>query len=536
LQTSSAAWQQRAKAYVKGILRRRADAILPSRETRAYQAWINERQITRRAIYKHSPQKGLFSILTTVWDGSPVVHLQKLAESISRQTARDACEWVILDNGCTKPKLTEYLRGLGKMPGVNVDRANTNLGIARGLRQCLERAKGRYVLPVDADDLLYPDALQVVSSVIVENHYPSLLYTDEDKINGSQHYQPYFKPDWDPVLLLNSAYIAHLGVIEREKALKLGAYSDPEAEGSPDWDLFVRFLSAGERAVHIPEVVYSWRVHGASTADDVARKPYVRMSQRRVLQRFLDAGPWRELFELEPSPLFTGGDHWHFRRKQQQPKPCMTVEWPGDHRTNARQYAEPAEALVKEDGLICFVGEQVSVTNPDWQWEAMGITELHPDTVMIGGRIANTTGRIREAGLEFDFDDICRSPNRGRLLNDPGYFGQMWKQRSVGAVSARFAVFKAHFLSELLENLPDRVSMGFLGAWAGAHALQTGKRVVYSPFLSAMLDAKEQAPDESEKRLFRECYGVIRDTRFYPSVFSRTEPYKLLAQADTSSS
>jgi hypothetical protein len=532
LQTSSAAWQQRAKAYLKSMLRRRADAMLPSTETRAYQVWIKERQVARQAIYKHHPQKGLFSILTTVWDGSPVIYLRKLAESISRQNAGDACEWVILDNGCTKQKLTECLRELGQMPWVKVDRAETNLGITRGLRRCLEKANGRYVLPVDADDLLYPDALQVVSSAIIGNRYPSLLYTDEDKINGSQHYQPYFKPDWDPVLLLNSAYIAHLGVIERNKALELGAYSDPETEGSPDWDLFVRFLMAGEKAVHIPEVAYSWRVHGTSTADDVARKPYVILSQQRVLQRFLNAQLCGELFELEPSPLFAGGDHWHFRRKQEQPKPFKTVVLGEDRRTSAQEYAEPVRALAKEDGLICFLAEDLAVTNPDWQWEAMGITELHSDTVMIGGRIADGYGRIREAGLEFEFDNIYGSPNRGRLLNDPGYFGQMWKQRSVTAISTRFAVFKASFLLALLEVLPTGVSIGFLGAWAGAHALKTGKRVVYSPFLSGVSDAEAQPPDESEKRLFRERYGVIRDTRFYPSVFSRTEPFKLLAQTE----
>ena len=180
-------------------------------------------------------------------------------------------------------------------------------------------------MAVDADDLLHPDALQVVASAVVKSGYPALLYTDEDKVNGSQRYQPYFKPDWDPVLLLNSAYIAHLGVVERRRALKLGAYSDEGAEGSQDWDLFVRFLIAGHKAAHVPEVVYSWRIHATSTADDPARKPYVGVAQRHVLRRFLNAQSCGSLFEVEPSALFGGADHWHFRRKQEQGKPSMTI-------------------------------------------------------------------------------------------------------------------------------------------------------------------------------------------------------------------
>ncbi len=490
------AYIRRAKAYIKGMLRRKSGALLPSRGAREYQRWIKNRQAFRRTVHMSAPQKGLLSILTPVWNGTPVQYLRELAQSISPQNKDGACEWVLLDNGCSEEKLLEYLKELSALPWVKLDRTKTNLGIIRGLRRCLERAKGRYVMAVDADDLLYPDALQVVASAIVKNGYPHLLYTDEDKVNGSQRYQPYFKPDWDPVLLLNSAYIAHLGVIDRKRALKLGAYSDAAAEGSPDWDLFVRFLIAGQKAIHVPEVVYSWRVHAASTADDVARKPYIGASQQSVLRRFLDAQPSGSLFEIEPSPLFGGGDHWHFRRKQEQAKAVMTVVLSQDRCASLQQYAEPARAVAKEDGLFCFVGEDISIENPDWIWEVIGIMDLHRDTIMVGGKIRGNDGKIIEAGLEFGFDGICGSPNRGRPASDPGYFGQVWKQRSVSAVSTRFAAIKARFLVELVEQLPAQATLSFLGVWAGAHALKTGRRIVYSPFLGGISDRSRGTASE----------------------------------------
>jgi glycosyltransferase involved in cell wall biosynthesis len=523
-----AEWKQRAKAYIKGMLRRNAEALLPNREAREYQSWLQKRQAFRKTIYTLAPQKGLLSILTPVWNGSPVGYLSKLSESISQQNNEEACEWVLLDNGCSDQKLLAYLRELSALPWVRLDRTDTNVGIVRGLRRCLERAKGRYVMAVDGDDLLDPDALQVVASAIVKNGYPPLLYTDEDKVNGAQRYQPYLKPDWDPVLLLNSAYIAHLGVIERRRALKLGAYSDAAAEGSQDWDLFVRFLIAGDRAVHIPEVVYSWRVHAASTAYDAAGKPYAGAAQRNVLQRFLNAHPLGRLFEIEPSPLFAGGDHWHFRRKQEQSKATLTIVLSKGHSATLQHYADPIRAVAKEDGLVCFIGEDIKIDDPDWIWEVMGIMDLHRDTVMVGGRIRDNHWRIIEAGLEFGFDGICGSPNRGKRAGDPGYFGQVWKQRSVSAVSTRFAAVKACFLVELLEQLPKEATLGFLGVWAGAYALKTGQRVVYSPFLSAISDLSgEQAGGDAEKELFRGCYSDLQDGRFYSRFFSRTKPFEL---------
>jgi hypothetical protein len=319
-----------------------------------------------------------------------------------------------------------------------------------------------------------------------------------------------------------------LGVVDRRRALKLGAYSDEAAEGSQDWDLFVRFLIAGHKAIHIPEVVYSWRIHATSTADDPARKPYVGAAQQQVLRRFLNAHPCGSLFDVERSALFGGADHWHFRRKQEQGRPSITIVLTGSHAAPVHQYADSICAAAKEDGLVCFVGEDVTVEDPDWIWEATGIMDLHRDTIMVGGQIRDSEGRIIEAGLEFGFDGICGSPNRGKPASDPGYFGQAWKQRSVSAVSTQLAAVRARFLTDLLKELPERATLGFLGAWVGAHASRTGRRVVYSPFLSGVSDgAGGQPVSEEEKQLFRDRYGDLQDGRYYPRFFSRTEPFKL---------
>lgn len=486
---------------LKGTVRRQKDALLPGREVREYERWRKQRLAVRQNRYPELPEPGLLSILTPVWNGSPVPYLRALADSITAQNLNGACEWVIFDNGCTNARLTTYLHSLQARSWVKLIHSAKNVGIANGLRQCLKQASGRYVLPVDGDDLLYPDALRVVTAWIKRTGWPALLYSDEDKIIGRHYYQPYFKPDWDPVLFLNSAYIAHLGVIDRAKALELGAYSDPAAEGSADWDLFMRFFLAGYAPVHIPEVVYNWRVHGQSTADDAASKPYIHGSQKAVLQRFLDARGYASKYEIEYSPLLGGAAHWHFT-------------------SGAKQLP---------DEFVCFLGEDVRPDSRDWASEALSIFELHPETVMIGGRIRNSQGIITEAGRHFGFDGACGCPNRGRRVDDPGYFAQMWKQRSVSAVLTQFAVIRRAFLAELLRGLPDNRPKAFLGAWAGALAYRQNKRVVYSPFLSGVSDLDwETLISASEKQSFLEKNAdIIPDRRFYPACFSLTRPFGL---------
>ena len=530
VQASWRRFRRSLPAYVKGVLRRQAESWLPNRETKAYQNWRTVRLSDRAGIYKRKLPPGLLSVLTPVWNGSPVKYLRTLAELIVAQNSSGTCEWVILDNGCTNQALLSCLGALRKFPWIKIVSSKTNIGITRGLRLCLEAASGRYVLPVDADDYLYPDAFQVITCWIEETGFPPLLYTDEDKIAGSKFVQPYLKPDWDPVLLLNSAYIAHLGVIDRAKALELGAYSDEQTEGSPDWDLFVRFLVAGHRAVHIPEVLYAWRVHAQSTADDAATKPYIHSSQRAVLQRFLDARPDRSKFKIEHSPLLGGMAHWRFVRDREDQKPVAPVVV----KTDAPN-CEPADLLslanrlTLQDGFVHFCSDNIRIDHLDWYSETMGLFELHPDTVMIGGRIRNSAGVITEAGDHFGVGDVRCSPNAGRSVLDPGYFTQVWKQRSVSAVSVQFAVMRAAFLVDLLEQLPPRATLPFLGAWAGAYAIRTGRRIIYSPYLSGVSDFHwESLISVMESRLFEDLNrDIIPDRRYYSRHLSLSEPFAL---------
>jgi glycosyltransferase involved in cell wall biosynthesis len=503
-----------------------------------YHAWLKRELPARRIHYAGELEKGLLSILTPVWEGTPLKYFKLLAQSVIEQNASGAAEWVILNNGCQNRELLHYLNKLSEHSWITIVHSPSNTGIIGGLRLCLESAGARYVLPVDADDWLYPDCLEIVNWWIRHSGFPPLLYSDEDKLIGPHAVQPYLKPDFDPVLLLNSAYIAHLGVIDRQLALNHGAYTDKTTEGSADWDLFARFLLAGDAAVHIPEVVYSWRMHAESTADDAGSKPYIHSSQKAVLQGYLEKSGLAAKFVVEYSPLLPGSADWWLRRRPVDPWPAMliSVETGSKVASQPLEYPELpkfsfpiddalpslaaliARASRTDDDLVCLLADDLEVDRADWLWEAVGLFERFPDTVMMGGWVRNRAQITMSAGYVLGFDEGCHCPDRGRPALDPGYSTQMMKQRSVSAVSARFAVLRSGFLKELLN-----ASIPMLGAWAGAHALRTGKRVIYSPFLSAVsdLDWDALAKPEEVAEFQRANADLMPDCRFYPAAFCR---------------
>jgi hypothetical protein len=115
--------------------------------------------------------------------------------------------------------------------------------------------------------------------------------------------------------------------------------------------------------------------------------------------------------------------------------------------------------------------------------------------------------------LVLGFEGGAGCPDAGRPVIDPGYFAQMFKQRSVSAVSSQFAVMRASFLSEV----PADASIPFLGAWAGASALRLKKRIVYSPFLSAVSSIDWDAlVAAGERELFQNVNrDILPDRRYY---------------------
>ena len=420
----------------------------------------------RRTQYPSRPEPGLISLLTPVWN-TPPDYLEALADSILSQDADAASfEWVVLDNGSDNSATRASIERVRRERGVRFLRSERNLGIIEGTRLCLEHAVNRYTATVDHDDLLTPDCIRVVSHALGEAGYPALAYTDEDKLDGDRFSLPYFKPSFDPVLFANSCYIAHLSIVDRQLALQLGAYTDKQAEGSHDWDTFVRFLLAGHTPAHIPEVLYSWRMHQASTSSNIHSKPFVYDSQRRVLTKLLAGLSKAERFRVEPSPLFGGMPDWWMRRDASAPRSITTVVLarPADNVASISSCRpgiphdvvrlDPGEgvpglarlaARAADSGrLLHILWHDTRIVDDVWPLEAMALFELFPDTVMVGGRL-HQNGRIVDAGAYFGFGRGCDAPDRGRPLEDPGYFAQAWKPHSVSAVPFDHCLLDSQF-------------------------------------------------------------------------------------------
>jgi O-antigen biosynthesis protein len=479
-----------------------------------------------RRPYYQICEKNFLSFITTIWNTEPEF-LAKLAEAVFGQdSGSETFEWVILDNGTDREETRKIIERIATHPSVRLDRVEENIGIVRGLRQCLERARNRYVVPLDSDDLISPDCVRILSTGLANADYPALAYTDEDKVSGDHFRDPYCKPDWDPVLFIHSCYVAHLGAIDRKRAIELDAYTNLDAEGAHDWDTFLRFWLAGHKPLHIPEIVYSWRMHPQSTSENINSKDYIYSSHKSVINRFISTSRDPLSYKIELSPLFKGKPDWRLiKSASPTPLPITTVVY-GDetndklepqflgHRVlhiSADLSALLGVAMAEEaDGrFIHVLSDAVKIDDPTWAVEALTLMELFPDTAIVGGR-SHQNGVIVGADYYLGFGAGCDSPNAGRSLSDPGYFAQMWKPHSADAVPIEHCVVRAKFLGDAIRNLIDSgVGFSSLAFWLGAAAREKGLRVIFTPFLSASLPRKLVDVTTTERTAFCIAYDRL---------------------------
>ncbi len=67
---------------------------------------------------------------------------------------------------------------------------------------------------------------------------------------------------------------------------QIGSF-DPACDGSQDYDYILRLSEQAQKIVHIPQILYYWRIHGGSVASDISVKPYCLDAARLALANHL---------------------------------------------------------------------------------------------------------------------------------------------------------------------------------------------------------------------------------------------------------
>jgi len=269
----------------------------------AYREPKEEELLRQRTEWKRFPYR--FSIVVPAYE-TKEAYLRQLIDSVRRQSY-ERWELIIADAGAgnrVEEVVSEYQEKKGERR-LRYIRLLENGGISENTNAGIEAAKGDYIGLLDHDDSLAPDALYEMAAAIDRAEQnkikPVFLYSDEDKFDDNRCYKsPNFKDKFNFDLILSNNYICHFMMVAADdmKKLKLRKKYD----GAQDYDLVLRLIhqtlahvpasGLAERFIHVPRVLYHWRCHEQSTADNTASKTYAYEAGKEALEEFCISQGW----------------------------------------------------------------------------------------------------------------------------------------------------------------------------------------------------------------------------------------------------
>lgn len=234
----------------------------------------------------------LISILLPTYN-TPEEYLRECIDSIRDQSYKN-WELCIADDKSSDPNVLRVIEEYIKLDKrIRLIKRKHNGMISEATNSALEIAKGEFVALMDHDDILWPNALYEVIRVLREKPETDYIYSDEDKIDGTGmiHSYPFLKPDLNIEFLESCNYMTHFSCIRNTILREIGGFRKV-TDGAQDWDLFIRIIEKTKNVYHIRKMLYSWRVHEASTAADTDAKPYVYAAQERLLNDYIARGKY----------------------------------------------------------------------------------------------------------------------------------------------------------------------------------------------------------------------------------------------------
>jgi len=419
-------------------------------------------------------------------------------------------------------------------------------GISARSNTALRLATGDYITVLYPDDELTDHALYMVAAEIRSHPAADVIYTDQDSIDEHGTLSdPFFKPDWNPDLLLSHNYMGHLCAFRRSRVLDGGGFREG-FEGSHDHDLILRLTRDGtaDTIRHVPFVLY--HVRSDSTARDPAARTSAEDATIRALQEHAGAR-----VERAPVPAT-----YRLRWPLPIPRPRVSLVIPT---RDARELLETCvesllaktsypdlellivdnqscdpDALAYLDALdragrarvlrydrpfnfsalnnfavgrttgeiVGLLNNDIEVIEPGWL-EEMVTQALRPQVGAVGARLLYPNQTVQHGGVILGIGGLAGHAHKHASACDEGYFSRAQVVHDVSAVTGACMVLRR---STYLEagGLDEQLPVAFNDVDFCLRLRRAGLRNLWTPFATLIHhESGSRGPEDTRAKRLR---------------------------------
>lgn len=547
-----------------------------------YDVWFKKHRISENILSEQCAKSKkwrecpLISIVVPTYK-TPENFLRQMVESVLSQSYGN-WELCIADatplKGTEKNTIIDVIINDYKDSRIKYQHLGTNAGIAQNTNCAIGMATGEYIALLDHDDLLEPDALFEVIGAILEG--AEMVYTDEDKVSEdlSEYYAPHFKPDFSIDLLRSNNYITHFTVVSKKLVDEVGVFN-PEFDGAQDYDFILRCSEVARKIVHIPKVLYHWRMHKDSTAANQESKLYAFDAGVRAVQAHLDRvgveaqvettenlGFYRVKYALKSKPLVsiiipnkdnidslnlcldsimkstyknyeiiivennsTKAETFEYYKKIS--KDIQVVTYKSNGVFNYSAINNYGEKFANGEYLV-LLNNDIEILTPDWLEEMLSTCQ-RDEVGIVGARLFYPDDTIQHAGIVVGIGGHARGIASNMFVGlrrvKDGYLHKSAIQLNYSAVTAACLMVKKAVFKDV-GGLTEELAVAFNDVDFCLKVREKGYLVCYNPYVMAYhYESKSRGSEDSLEKQKR-FHGEIDYMReHWNKILCNGDPY-----------
>lgn len=518
-----------------------------------YKEWLEKNMPARQELDRQAKHKFKYapkiSILVPVYN-TPETFLRQMIESVQKQTYGN-WELCIANanpaNEQVKVILKEYTANDAR---VKVTDVPENEGIAQNTNKALEIADGTFIGLLDHDDVLAENALYEVVKELNKAVDTDVIYTDEDKVSTAmdEYFSPNFKPDFNLDMLRSNNYFCHFFVAKKELIETVGGFRG-EYNGAQDYDLFLRCIEKAERIAHIPKILYHWRVHQESTADNPLSKMYAYDAGQKAIEQHLkrcgvtaevskteNLGFYRVKYQQEGSPLVsilipnkdqkdtldqclksieartdyenyeiiiiennsTEQETFEYYKQIKNPK-IRVIEWKDEFNYSAINNFGVRHA---KGEYLLFLNNDIEVINSDWLGEMLSNCQRE-EVGAVGAKLYYPDNTVQHAGVIVGIGGVAGSVFVGLKRGYTGYMHRASIQQNLSAVTAACMMVKKSVFEEA-GGFEEELKVAFNDIDFCLKIREKGHLIVYDPYVELYhYESKTRGAEDTTEKIRR---------------------------------